>query len=151
MSKFVYRMQNILNLKEKLEEQAKMAYSTQLRVLAEAEREKLRLEERKEGYIQEGVRLRLDRLDFIKIRENKNNVRGMDDMIESQERVIERERQELRRRRERFEEVMKERKAQDKLKEHAFEQFLKDENAAESKQIDELTSYVYGAKRISGS
>ena len=149
MSKFIYRMQNILNLKEKLEDQAKMAYSSQLQVLAEARREKVRLEERRNAYLEEGKRLRLGPLDLLKIYENKNNVLGMDQMIESQEKVIEREKHELRRRRERYEEVMKERKAQDKLKEHAFEQFLRDENAAESKQIDELTSYVYGVKRLS--
>ena len=147
MSKFIYRMQNILDLKEKLEEQAKMAYSTQLKVAAEAEAVREQLLERKAFYEEEGVRLRLNELDLLEIKENKDNVRGMEDMIRAQEKVIRAERLELDRRRKRFEEVMKERKAQDKLKEHAFEQFLRDENAAESKQIDELTSYKYGVAK----
>lgn len=144
MSKFIYRMQNILNLKEKLEEQAKMAYSTQLKVVADAEARKTELLSQRAYFEEVGIRLRLDDLDLLKIKENKDDVRAMDDLIRAQEKVIRRERIELEERRKRFEEVMKERKAQDKLKEHAFEQFLRDENAAESKQIDELTSYKYG-------
>ena len=34
----------------------------------------------------------------------------------------------------------------EKLKEKAFEQFMKDENAAEGKAVDELTSYTYGQR-----
>lgn len=41
---------------------------------------------------------------------------------------------------------MQERKAHEKLKENAFEEFMKDELAAESKEIDQLTSYTYGQK-----
>jgi len=40
--------------------------------------------------------------------------------------------------------LMKERKTHEILKERAFEQFLLDEKAEESKQIDQLTSYTYG-------
>ena len=40
MAKFVYRMQNILNLNQKLEDQAKIEYATQQAVLNEAEERK---------------------------------------------------------------------------------------------------------------
>ena len=46
----------------------------------------------------------------------------------------------------RLTEIMKDRKTHEKLKEKAFEQFLQDENARESKEIDELTSYRHGKK-----
>jgi len=36
---------------------------------------------------------------------------------------------------------------QEKLREKAFETFIKEENARESKEVDELTSYTYGQKR----
>ena len=35
----------------------------------------------------------------------------------------------------------------ERLKEKAFEQFMREENAAESKAVDELTSYTYGQRR----
>lgn len=43
-------------------------------------------------------------------------------------------------------EAMKERKMHETLREKAFEAFLQEENHAESKAIDELTSYTYGQK-----
>jgi flagellar FliJ protein len=42
---------------------------------------------------------------------------------------------------------MQESKTQAKLREKAFEAFLKEENAKESKEIDELVSYTYGQKK----
>ena len=45
-----------------------------------------------------------------------------------------------------LQEAMQERKIQEKLRENKFEQFIRDENARESKEIDELTSYVYGKR-----
>jgi flagellar FliJ protein len=46
----------------------------------------------------------------------------------------------------RLQEVMQERKMHEKLKEKALEQFLYEENAAEFKAVDELTSYTYGQR-----
>ena len=42
--------------------------------------------------------------------------------------------------------AMQERKTQEKLYENAFEEFVREENARESKEVDELTSYVYGKR-----
>ena len=42
--------------------------------------------------------------------------------------------------------LKKERKMHETLREKAFEAFLQEENHAESKAIDELTSYTYGQK-----
>ena len=39
----------------------------------------------------------------------------------------------------------KERKTQDKLKEHAFDEFKAELGRQEAKEIDELTSYTHGA------
>ena len=48
---------------------------------------------------------------------------------------------------EKLTELRKERKAQEKLKEKAFESFLQEENAKESKEIDELVSFTYGRRQ----
>ena len=42
--------------------------------------------------------------------------------------------------------AMQERKTQEKLYENAFEEFMREENARESKEVDELTSYVFGKR-----
>ncbi len=121
-----------------------MRYAEQIRQVREAEEKRNVLLERQEHYRQQGIALRLDTLRLLDIRENEQNVRAIQDMVKEQEKVVRREKAELERRRAGLENIMKERKAQEKLKEHAFERFRQEENAAESKQIDELTSYVYG-------
>ena len=46
-----------------------------------------------------------------------------------------------------LEEVMKERKTYEKLREKSFEEFKAEVNHEESKEVDELTSYTYGQKK----
>ena len=50
MAKFIYRMQNILDIKLKLESQAKIAYSQANAALREEEAKLLKLFERKNAY-----------------------------------------------------------------------------------------------------
>ncbi len=139
-------MQNILNLKEKLETQAEMRFAQQRMVLNEAERAKELLLERKAALEEEAKRLRKDSLDLLEIQNNDLSRRlCAEDIVRSEEK-IKREKKILELRRRELENVMKERKAQEKLREKAFERFLREEAAAESKTIDELTSYTYGQK-----
>ncbi len=146
MARFRFRMQNILNLKEKLETQAEMRFAEQKKVLNEAIEAKNELLKRLAFLEEEAKRLRSDTLDLLEIQNNdlsrrlvREDIVRADERIKREERILEQRRQEL-------ENVMKERKAQEKLREHAFERFLKEEAAAESKMIDELTSYTYGQK-----
>ena len=44
--------------------------------------------------------------------------------------------------------AMQERKTQEKLYENAFAEFMQEENAREGREVDELTSYKYGVRRI---
>jgi len=43
-----------------------------------------------------------------------------------------------------LQEVVQERKTHEKLREYAFDEYVKELNAAESKEVDELVSYSYG-------
>ncbi|MBR1893587.1 MAG: flagellar export protein FliJ [Lachnospiraceae bacterium] len=147
MGKFRYRMQNILDLKLKLEEQAKMEYAEQRKRLTEAEQKEQELRDQKDDYMDEAVRLRQDKLNILDIKGNVGALNTMDILIEKQVEVVRQEEEQLEERRARLENVMKERKAQEKLREKAFERYMHEENAAESKMIDELTSYTYGNRR----
>ncbi len=148
MAKFIYRMQNILNLQEKLEEQARMDYAEQRMRLNEAEEEEERLRREKTLYEEEAVRLRSDTLNILDIETNTNSIAALDSIIEEQHKKVLKEEEILEEKREKLEEAMKERKTQDKLKEHAFEAFKAELNAQEAKEIDQLTSYTYGAKKL---
>lgn len=147
MAGFHYKMQNILNIKEKMEGQAKMDFS-RAQMKLNQEKEKLAaLRERREGYFAEAVTLRSGGLRVRDILDNREAIARMDEYIEAQtaqvvvaDKIVEEARM-------RLQEVMQERKTQEKLREKAFEEFMKEENAKESKEIDELTSYTYGRKQ----
>lgn len=146
MSRFRYRMQNILDIKNKLEDQAKMEYAAARAELTEEEEKLLLLEERKEAYLEEGRRLRGEKLKIRDIRDNKTALTSMDEYIRDQKLRITAAQRKLEAARQKLTEVMQERKTHEKLREKAFEQFLMDEKATEGKEIDELTSYLYGQK-----
>ena len=147
MSKLVYRMQNILNLKYKLEDQAKMEFAAARRRLTEEEEKLELLYRRKDSYEEEGRRLREDALAVMDILENRNAILQMEDFIELQKLEVAKAEDALEIERQKLQEVMQERKVQEKLREKAFEAFVKEENAKESKEIDELVSYTYGQRK----
>ena len=84
MAKFRYKMQSILDVKEKLENKAKQDFA-QANARLDAEKVKLvELQKRRSYYMEEGLRLRLEKIDIRKIRENKMAVLKMDEYIKNQ-------------------------------------------------------------------
>ncbi|MDD3367757.1 MAG: flagellar export protein FliJ [Lachnospiraceae bacterium] len=146
MAKFVYHMQSVLNIKEKLEEQAKNQFAVAKKRLDEEQERLNALRRRREEYMEEGVRLRNSTLNMLDLRENRAAVEKMDEYIKNQQAQIIVAQKNLDSARVRLQKVMQERKMQEKLREKAFEEFKYDLNKQESKEIDELTSYTYGLK-----
>ena len=148
MAKFIYRMQSILDIKIKMEEQARMEFAT-ARIRLDEEEEKLnQFIARKADYEEEGRRLRKDSLQVFEIRENRQAIERMDDLILFQRDAVLRAERVLDEARMRLQTAMQESKTQEKLKERAFEDFLRELSAQEAKEVDELTSYTYGQKSI---
>ena len=147
MSKFIYRMQNILNIKYKLEDQAKTEFMLANQVLREEEEKLETLKVRKKGY-EEAVRnLLQNQLQVDRIKENQEAIVRMEEFIRAQIIKVEEAARQVEIKAAKLTELMQERKAQEKLKEKAFEAFLQEENAKESKEIDELVSFTYGRKQ----
>ncbi len=144
MARFVYSMQNILSMKEKLEEQEKNQYrQTVIRLREEEDKleECTARREMAELDLTEAVR---DTLDIEEIRKKENDVEILKMYEKQQAFIVEQWEEEVRKARERLNEAMKERKIHEKLKEHAFEEFVLEENRKEQKEIDELVSYRFG-------
>ncbi len=139
MAKFRYRMQSILNIKIQMESQAKMELGQAQKRLSEEEERLEALYRRKDFYLEEGRKLRMDSLKVQSLRDNEYAVARMEEYIEAQKENVRKAEQQVEEAREKLQEVMKERKA--------LEQFMQEENARESKEVDELTSYTYGQKR----
>lgn len=145
MARFRYRMQNLLNIKEKLEAQAKNEYAQANMELAE-EQEKLKRMHHHKLLLEEESRelRRKETLSIRDIEDNKLSIELMEDRMRAQELVIQAAQRKVEQKRQVMTELMQERKTHEILKERAFEQFLMEEKAEESKQIDQLTSYTYG-------
>ena len=144
MAKFLFPMQNILNMKEKLEEQAKNNYSQANARLREAEEEEERLKRRQldaevelQGKLEQA-------LDVMEIRRLEDGIEVLKMYVMQQKLVVLQRQREVDEARDKLNEAMKERKTFEKLREHAFEDFVKEVNAAEQKEIDELVSYRHG-------
>ena len=146
MAKFRYRMQSILEIKKKLEEQAKNEFAAARAALNEEEDKLEQLKKRKEAYEDEGRTLRENTLNIMDIIENKEALLRMDEFIADQQLNVKRAQDRMEEVRLALQTAMQESKTQEKLREKAFEQFVKEENAKESKEIDELVSYTYGRK-----
>ncbi|MCM1123876.1 MAG: flagellar export protein FliJ [Eubacterium sp.] len=146
MAKFTYRMQSILNIQYQLETQAKMEFGRAQMRLMEEEEKLQALIDRKEAYLEEGRRIRSDVLHVNDLKDNRNAMLIMDEMIEAQRAQVARAEEVVEAARLRLQEVMQERKMHERLKEKALEQFMREENAAEGKAVDELTSYTYGQR-----
>lgn len=146
MAKFLYRMQSILDIKMKLETQAKQELSNAQAALEEENRKLNALLERKKGYEQKAKELLSDHLCVQDIMDNKNAILKMDEYINIQKKNVFLANEKLGKAKEKMKEAMQERKIQEKLKENAFEVFLEEEKKNESKEVDELTSYTYGKK-----
>ena len=146
MAVFRYKMQGILNIKEKLETRAKQDFAEANDRLAEEKEKLAELQRRKAAYMEEGVALRLEHIDVRKIRENKMAVMKMDEYIARQIVQINQAAKAVERARIALQELVQERKTHEKLKENAFAEYVREELYQENKEIDQLTTYTHGQK-----
>ena len=143
MAKFRYRMQSILDIKMKLESQAKIAYGIANQKYMEEQRKLQEIILRRNSYEKILKESMLGTIDVRQVSHARADVNTMKTLMRRQmievhkaERVLEDARKALN-------EVMMERKTHEKLKEKAFEQFKAELNAEESKEVDQLVSYTY--------
>ena len=145
MAKFKYRMQNILELKMKLEEQQKMDLAA-ARINLNEEEDKLKdLYERKNEY-QEALRESCkNKLNVHKIRMSTLAYESMDDVISRQKIEVKKAEGKVAVEQDKMGEAMKERKIQEKLRERNFNRFVKEVAYEEAAMVDELVAYKYGS------
>lgn len=147
MARFRYRMQSILDIKLKMETQAKQEFAAAQMRLNEEEERLAALRERRAGYERRAREQLVGALNCRDMAENKEAILRMDEYIALQHIQIRKAEEKVEQAREKLAAVMIERKSHETLKEKAFEQFLMDEKKQESKEVDELTSYTYGQRQ----
>ncbi len=147
MARFRYRMQSILDIKLKMETQAKQEFAAAQARLNEEKERLAALRERKAGYERRAREQLMGALNCRNMAENKEAILRMDEYIALQHIQIRKAEEKVERAREKLAAVMIERKSHETLKEKAFAEFLLDEKKQEGKEVDELTSYTYGQRQ----
>ena len=142
MAKFVYKMQNILDIKNKLETQEKTAFAIEMQKLRVEEERLVRIRREIEYYE-----------DIIRGQKNKINIAEWKRCNEALEYKKDEEKKQIQHiklaeknvdiARGRLNRVMVERKTQEVLKDKAFEEFVRELNESEKKEVDELVSFTY--------
>lgn len=143
MAKFIFKMESILSIKYKLEDQAKAEYGMEVVKLREEERKLEVLIAKKEAYQDALTKAVQDALIIREIKVLENSVENAKYNINVQKFVIKQQQQRVDQAREKLDNAMKERKTYEKLKEKAFEQFKMEIEAQERKEIDELVSFRF--------
>ena len=148
MARFVYRMQNILNIKQKTEGQVKMEFAA---AQAELNKQYDILDEyvkRKENYLIEAEELRNEAsLRLQEILDNQYATAQMDVMIASQSRIIEEYEAEVEKVRVKLTRAIQERKMQETLRDRAYAEYLEEEKQEEAKENDQRSSFIYGQRQ----
>ncbi len=143
MAKFIFNMQGLLNIKEKLEEQSKTEYGKALTRLEQEKSILLNLKNKKQENIlsfRESINkgVKPNYIDNI----NKY-ISFIDKKIEEQMQNINKAKEIVEEKRLALLEAMKERKVLETLKEKEKENYFKEELKNEQKIIDEIVSYKY--------
>ncbi|MBS5932881.1 MAG: flagellar export protein FliJ [Clostridiales bacterium] len=149
MAKFIYTMQNILDIKYKLEEQQKTEFSIARHKLTTEEKKLEDLNIKKQKYQQELKMQMQSLLNIQDIKWYEEAVETMKYKIKIQMLMVKRAENELEAARVKLTEIMVDRKTHEKLKENEFEEFKNELNSIESKEIDELVSFKYNNNTVS--
>ncbi|WP_313132412.1 flagellar export protein FliJ [Anaerocolumna sp.] len=143
MTKFVYKMESILQIKYKMEEQAKTAYGNAHAKLINEQKKLEELMNKRQYYEDELTSLMHSKLKLLDIKQCENNIEIMKYYIKLQQIEVKKAEQQLEAARVRLNNAMVERKTHENLKEKAFEAFMLEYEAEQRKEIDELVSFKY--------
>ena len=146
MAKFRYRMQNILDVKMKLESQAKIAYGIANQKYMEEQQKLQEIILRRTSYEKILKESMMGTIDVREVSHARADVNTMKTLMRRQMIEVHKAERALEDARKALNEIMMERKTHEKLKEKAFEQFKEELKAEESKEIDQLVSYTYNEK-----
>ena len=149
MAKFIFGLEHILRIKEKVEEQEKINFGNAQALLNEAVKKYETLLERK-AHAEDTLRDMLNKsAPVLDIRQAENGVSIIKMYCRTQLIIVRQEEAHVEEARIRLEEAMTERKTYEKLKENEFEKYKHEMQKKESLEIDELVSYKYSPNIIS--
>ncbi len=146
MAKFVFRLQNVLNLKVRLEQQQRNNFAVAKKKLDEEEEKLEKLFLRLDDYEEHGRELLSAGLNVRDLLENENAIIRIKEYIEDQKAQVRLANMKLEEERVKLVEAMRERKTYEKLRENAYNSYIEEEKHDEGVINDEHNSFAYAAK-----
>ena len=143
MKKFIFDLQGVLDIKEKLEGQARVDFGVARAKLTAEEEKKAALVTRLDGYKAEQKASMEGDLSIVELNRLKNAVDVINDRIRMQDAAVKRAERQLESARIKLNRAVQERKTIEKFREKKFEEYMKETDAEEAKMVDELVSYRY--------
>lgn len=140
-------MQNLLNIKQKLEDQYQMEYG---KAIQQRDRQKKKIAEIREMIKQTNHRFFEKQASPFRVGELKqvqNKISYLKQQETDAKKELEKREQEVICWRERLTKAMQERKTYEVLKEKAYERHLEEEKQMELKRMDEQSSFKFGRKK----
>ena len=141
MPKFVFRLQSVLSIKEKVEDLKKNEFGKAVGILAAERQKKVDLENAKADNV---ISLRTSINEGIQpedIRQHNQYIDRLKQMIKHQEQVIIRAEAYVEEKRAELVEAMRDRKTLETLRDNDFEEYIIEEKKAEQQVVDEIISY----------
>lgn len=146
-TKFKFKMQGILNLKESIADQKEQEFGKALQALANEKAILQSLYQEKEQTIEDMRGATGKRINPFEFKMLNNYIEHLKHKIISQKEAIKRAENFVEIKRVELIEATKEKKMLDKLKENKREEFIEEEKHSEQKQVDEIVSYKYAPSR----
>lgn len=144
MARFTFRLQSVLNLREKVEDQKELEYARALQKVAEEEAKERTLVERKALKTEELTELvSKEGIDPYEVSRYNDFIEVLKERIVEQRKAVATAKAAAEAKRLELVEAMRERKTIERLRENAFEEYLEEEKHLEQKQVDDVVSYKY--------
>ena len=147
MAKFIYRLQNILDIKAKMENQAKSAYSAARQKLNDEQNKLEEMLKHKKELENAYRELATGILRPQALLDTRKAIDYQRDLVKAQLVEIRVAEKNFEMARIRLNEAVKDRKTHEKLREKAFDEFLMEMAQEENKEIDQLVSYRFSADK----
>ncbi len=146
MHRFKFKLEGVLSVKLRLEEQAKAAFASAMQTLNACEQKRDDAAARVAAYEARLEELVNGILNITEITVCRDAVRIVREDLVEKENAVKRASNRVEMCRKNLSNAIMERKTLERLKEKEFENYIKEYNEEERKQIDELVSYRHNAK-----
>ena len=146
MHRFKFKLEGVLSVKLRLEEQAKAAFASAMQTLNACEQKRDEAAARVAAYEARLEELVNGILNITEITVCRDAVRIVREDLVEKENAVKRASNRVEMGRKNLSNAIMERKTLERLKEKEFENYIKEYNEEERKQIDELVSYRHNAK-----